>query len=226
MPKEPVSVQPQSMQGDAHEFDVETSHPTPLKVVRAHCVACCNGSFVEVKLCPAKSCPLWPFRHGHRPTAEDKAAVADRQLYPHERGLKGDDFQGTALRAIRLRCLDCSGNSDGAVRSCEFAPDHPEPCALHPYRLGRNPNIKRSDEWKTAAAERLALARAAALPNPIETPALFAGRQSGGGLCRSRPPENSECPIALASTINRRHRATEPKMAKIAAHFIQRRRQA
>jgi hypothetical protein len=183
----------QDMPRNAHE--VEAGHATPLKAVRAHCVACCNGSFVQVKLCAARSCPLSPFRHGRRPTTEDKSAVAGRQLYPQERGLTGDDFKGTALRAIRLRCLDCSGNSDGAVRSCEFAPGHPEPCALHPYRLGRNPNIKRTDEWKAAAAERLALARAAALPNPIETPDLFGDRQSGGGI--SAGPGPPEIPSAL-----------------------------
>ena len=99
----------------------------PLKAVRAHCLWCCNGSFNEVKLCVAKSCPLWPFRHGHRPTAEDRSAVADRQLYPQERDLTGAAFHGTALRAIRRRCIDCSGNSDGEVRSCRFGPDHPAP---------------------------------------------------------------------------------------------------
>ena len=152
---------------DAHEL--ETTYLTPLKAVRQHCLSCCNGSFLEINLCSAKSCPLWPFRHGRRRTAEDKSAVVDWQLHPQERDLTGNKFRGTGLRAIRLRCLDCSGNSDGAVRSCRFGPGHPDACTLHPYRLGGNPNIKRSDEWKAKAAERLVFARAAASANPIET---------------------------------------------------------
>ena len=124
-----------------------------------------------VRLCLARACPLWPFRHGHRANDEDRAAIADQQLYPLERGSTGATFQGSALRAIRLRCIDCSGNSDFEVRACRFGPDHPTPCDLHQFRLGRNPNINRSDEWKRAAAERLARANVAALPTkPIETP--------------------------------------------------------
>jgi hypothetical protein len=150
--------------------ETEVGHATPLKAVRLHCLSCCSGSANEVRLCPAKSCPLWPFRHGHRPNAAEKAAVAGRKAYPLERNLTG---AATALRAIRQRCIDCSGSSDAEARSCKFGPDQPEPCSLHPYRLGRNPNIARSEEWKQAAAERLALARRAALPKiPIETPNL------------------------------------------------------
>ena len=172
----------------------------PLMAVRAHCLWCCNGSFTEIKLCPAKACPLWPFRHGHRPTVEDGSAVADRHLHPQERDVTGAAFHGTALRAIRRRCIDCSGNSDGEVRSCNFGPDHSAPCALHPFRLGRNPNIKRSEEWKAAAAERLALARAVAAPkNPIETPDLLGGQGSaGGGVPVGISLEESGRPIGLA----------------------------
>ena len=109
-----------------------------------------------------------------------------------ERDLTGATSQGTALRAIRKRCIDCSGNSDVEARSCNFGPDHSAPCSLHPYRLGRNPNIKRSDEWKRAAAERLALARAVALPkNPIETPDLSGDQKPEVGLARSGASEKS-----------------------------------
>src|SRR5262245_24278640 len=170
MPKDLAPAERQDVQCDAR--DVETIYCTPLTAVRRHCLWCCNGSFVEVKLCRAKVCPLWPFRHGRRPTERDKSEVADRRLHPQECDLTGHDFQGTARRAIRLRCLDCSGNSHVEVRTCKFGSDRPEPCTLHPYRLGQNPNIKRSEEWKAAAAERLGFARAVAAPKkkPIETP--------------------------------------------------------
>lgn len=43
-----------------------TVNRSPLKAIRAKCVACCCGSKAEVRLCTIKSCPLWPFRSGHR----------------------------------------------------------------------------------------------------------------------------------------------------------------
>jgi hypothetical protein len=179
----------QDMLQDVHDADTEGGHATPLKAVRRHCLSCCNGSPSEVRLCPAKACPLWPFRHGHRPSAEDRVTVADQHLYPLERDLTGATFQGSALRAIRLRCVDCSGNSDVEVRACKFGPSHPTTCDLHSFRLGRNPNISHSLEWKQAAAERLVLARAAALPaKPSQNPISFHDQGAEGvGAGKGRP---------------------------------------
>jgi hypothetical protein len=59
MPNEPISMQPQEMPSVVHE--PETNYSAPLKAVRQHCLSCCNGSFVEVNVCSAKSCPLWSF---------------------------------------------------------------------------------------------------------------------------------------------------------------------
>ena len=169
------------MMQDVRDAEIEAGHATPLKAARRHCLSCCNGSANEVRLCLARACPLWPFRHGHRPNEEDKAAVVDRQLYPLERDLTGATFHGSALRAIRLRCIDCSGNSDVEVRACKFGPGHPTPCDLHPFRLGRNPNISHSLEWKQAAAERLALARAAVLAaKPSQNPNSCHDQGAGG----------------------------------------------
>jgi len=39
----------------------------PLKSIRKYCLWCCEGSFMEVKLCPALSCPLWAYRFGRLP---------------------------------------------------------------------------------------------------------------------------------------------------------------
>jgi ribosomal protein L44E len=155
------------MPQDMHEGETEVGHATPLKAVRRYCLRCCNDSAHEVKLCSATRCPLWPFRHGRRPDAEDRATVAGRRPYPQERDLAGT----TALWAIRRRCIDCSGNSVEEVRSCVFGPDHQAPCSLHPFRAGKNPNISHSEERRQASAERLALARAARLPeNPSGRP--------------------------------------------------------
>lgn len=64
----------------------------------------------------------------------------------------------TAIKAIRAKCLDCSGGSSAEVKACELT--H---CPLHKFRLGKNPNIKRemSAEQRQAAADRLAKIREA-----------------------------------------------------------------
>ncbi|MGA2775652.1 MAG: hypothetical protein ABSE81_06295 [Candidatus Omnitrophota bacterium] len=41
----------------------------------------------------------------------------------------------TPVKAIRAKCLDCSGFQPSEVRRCES-----EDCPLFPYRLGKNPN--------------------------------------------------------------------------------------
>ena len=41
------------------------------------------------------------------------------------------------LKAIRLKCLDCSDMSSNEVRLCEFTE-----CPIYFYRFGKNPNLK------------------------------------------------------------------------------------
>lgn len=40
----------------------------------------------------------------------------------------------TPMRAIRAKCLDCSGGSGKEVRECRVIS-----CSLHPYRMGKRP---------------------------------------------------------------------------------------
>lgn len=40
---------------------------TPIKAIRAHCIDCCCGNKVEVRLCHLEKCHLHPYRMGHRP---------------------------------------------------------------------------------------------------------------------------------------------------------------
>lgn len=56
------------------------------------------------------------------------------------------------LRAIRLKCYDCSAYQLSEVRNCTI-----ETCPLHPFRLGKNPFKKRelSDEERQKIGERL-----------------------------------------------------------------------
>lgn len=43
-------------------------HPTsPLKAIRANCVACCGDSYAEANKCTATGCQLWPYRMGRNP---------------------------------------------------------------------------------------------------------------------------------------------------------------
>jgi hypothetical protein len=83
----------------------------PLVAVRHKCLDCCCESAAEVKLCPATTCPLWPFRFGKFP--EDHAGAK------------------SVLKPINLKCRDCApevikGKPDGrtatrsAVRSIAY----------------------------------------------------------------------------------------------------------
>ena len=43
----------------------------------------------------------------------------------------------TPVKAIRRKCIDCSGGSLKEVRLCQV-----RECALYPFRMGKNPNYK------------------------------------------------------------------------------------
>lgn len=127
--------------------------PRPTKAIRRYCLWCCNGSTLEVNLCPAKACPLWTFRFGRKPTANLLAQVGGQLMYPLEDPTKVADFHkngGTRLDAMRHRCIDCSGGSMSKVRDCRHVS-----CHLHPFRLRENPNRKMSPEQRKIAAARL-----------------------------------------------------------------------
>lgn len=40
---------------------------TPIQSIRQKCINCCCHQLLEVRLCSAASCPLWPYRMGKRP---------------------------------------------------------------------------------------------------------------------------------------------------------------
>ena len=63
----------------------------------------------------------------------------------------------TPLKAIRLKCLDCTCQQIEEVKGCTITG-----CALYPFRLGKNPYNKRvlTDEQRQAASERLKKLRA------------------------------------------------------------------
>lgn len=55
----------------------------------------------------------------------------------------------TPIKAIRAKCLDCSGFQPSKVRNCEI----PE-CTLFPYRFGKNPYRKGTGVKKAIADEK------------------------------------------------------------------------
>lgn len=75
---------------------------TPLKAVRAKCLDCSGNSVTEVKLCPIKNCPLYPYRHGKNPkikkrelSEEQKAAFKERLAEARKKRRKSDELSNS-----------------------------------------------------------------------------------------------------------------------------------
>ena len=49
---------------------------SPMQAIRQKCLDCCCGQFVEVKLCEAVTCSLWPFRAGRHPYTKSRVLEA------------------------------------------------------------------------------------------------------------------------------------------------------
>ena len=49
---------------------------SPMDAIRRKCLDCCVGQIVEVRLCEAIACPLWPFRAGQHPYIKSRLQEA------------------------------------------------------------------------------------------------------------------------------------------------------
>ena len=49
---------------------------SPMQSIRRKCLDCCCGQFVEVKLCEAVTCSLWPFRARRHPYTKTRVLEA------------------------------------------------------------------------------------------------------------------------------------------------------
>jgi hypothetical protein len=49
---------------------------SPTQAIRRKCLDGCSGQFVEVKLCEAVTCSLWPFRAGRHPYTKTRVLEA------------------------------------------------------------------------------------------------------------------------------------------------------
>jgi hypothetical protein len=158
-----------------------TSTLTPLQAIRQKCLWCCEGSTHEVALCPAKACPLWAFRFGHKPSAEIIAEQVETPLYPLEWWMTAAEFHAgrlSPLKTIKRKCLDCSGASKSEVRDCAF-----NDCALHPFRQGKNPNRTYRPEERARRSEHLARLKIGRAP--IEKPVSIGDLRAN---CPETPP--------------------------------------
>ena len=48
-----------------------------MKAIREKCMDCCCGQTKEVKMCPSKNCPLYPYRMGKDESARRKKSSED-----------------------------------------------------------------------------------------------------------------------------------------------------
>lgn len=62
---------------------------SPMKAIRAKCLDCSGGSSNEVKMCPIKDCPLYPFRFGKRVGIRGKNMSDDQKKEIGKRLQKG-----------------------------------------------------------------------------------------------------------------------------------------
>jgi hypothetical protein len=152
--------------------------PTPYQAIRRHCLACSGGSSHEVTLCVSVRCPLYLFRFGHGPDAAEVASVARVETHPTESPMtQAEIASGSRLKAIRRKCLDCSGNNIAEVRRCGHAS-----CDLHRFRMGKGNRVLTAEQ-RAAATERLARHRASAanLHLPAAIPAQRANSEECAG---------------------------------------------
>ena len=94
---------------------------TRIKCIHDYCLECCCGSADEVSKCPAKECPLYPFRKGFGPKNKRNELPSDFPL----------PYGNSPQKALWAKCLDCADTYSG-IRHCEF-----KDCPLYQYRLRR-----------------------------------------------------------------------------------------
>ena len=77
--------------------DDQSKIRTPVKAIRAKCLDCCCNQRLEVKLCPAKGCPLWPYRLGHRPKNMELSADFQNEgedIPPEDKDAENSEIEG------------------------------------------------------------------------------------------------------------------------------------
>jgi len=135
------------------------THITPMQAIRRKCLWCAGGSRIEVRLCPATSCPLHEYRGGKRP---ENATL-------------------TPLQAIKAKCRDCCGLTWADVQKCPGLKLADGPCSLHPFREGANPNISA----ETRARHRAAMEGRRLAEKRQSSPLVEASETKGRGFVQA-----------------------------------------
>ena len=68
-----ADMQAKSLKSRGESRELRNLHhiPSIFKGVRKKCIECVCGSAHEVRMCHISDCPLWPFRFGRNPKADD-----------------------------------------------------------------------------------------------------------------------------------------------------------
>lgn len=137
---------------NAKESEVSAPKASPLKAIRRYCLWCCDGSPSQVADCASTACPLWAFRFGQKPDAGALAALQGVKAQPLELQMIAVEVAtGSRLKAIRRRCIDCSGGNQAEVRRCNTVS-----CDLHLFRMGKGTrSTSLTDEQRAQIAARL-----------------------------------------------------------------------
>lgn len=110
---------------------------TPIKSIRLYCIEICmEGQMTEVRLCHSVGCDLWLYRMGRRPSLVE---LVEWFQFRHYKSVikSGNELRrliNTPVKAIRKKCLNCSGWGFKEVKQC--AEDE---CHIYGYRMGRRP---------------------------------------------------------------------------------------
>lgn len=64
---------------------------TPLKAIRAKCMDCTSGQFIEIRLCTCTECPLYEYRMGKRPKDESITEEVETENSADSAALIGTD---------------------------------------------------------------------------------------------------------------------------------------
>jgi hypothetical protein len=100
-----------------------------------------DGGFQPVTL-PASIEPNGLRGPDHRSAARGPLAALNSPLsggFSKQNTLAVPEHVPSPLRAIRAKCIDCSGGNMAEVRRCTVYR-----CAVYPFRMGRNPNRRRA----------------------------------------------------------------------------------
>ena len=88
-----------------------TRWKTAMRALRAYCLECSGGSWLNVKLCPRTNCPCWHLRFGMRPE------TAARRGYPIDPTKLCDQREGIAGQAQTSPNTQNEGGGHRAARS-------------------------------------------------------------------------------------------------------------